>query len=243
MPSQNRHPAGASGGKGGEFAPDQSGKTNIPTPATETSLKSKAGALGGGSATPKVIVKIPKIIGRQKYDVSVEVSQETADRIHMARRLNSIENTYEKQFPFLLKFGKEMEDKFKEDILDGLGNVHDVNVAVKSLRNVLDEAEASPEKRTFLEEMEDSVIVKITIDSESDIPKVFAVLQDWCGLVSKSPVEYQDALPEEAQFKEAVMRTEAVINEHWKPEGWNQMPKMPTVFTIELRSLPSSHHN
>ena len=125
----------------------------------------------------------------------------------------------------------ELEAKTKEALAD-VPHIDRIGFRVKDHKSFLKKA-VQPKYSNPLEQLEDQVAGRVITFFRDDIPIVRNRLTEWFGDVEHETKE--PAGPSEFGYESDHFIF--VIAEHWKPEGWQDLAKMPTTFEFQIRTL------
>lgn len=141
---------------------------------------------------------------------------------------------YRERYPTLLDLAERLEAHLI-DCLDGIPHIDRISTRPKDPESFLNKAtEKRDEPYTDpLEEIEDQVAGRVLVFFERDIETVSDKLVDWYG-----PVEVSRREPErDEEFGYLSKHFIFVIPNHLKPQGWDDLTRMPPTFEIQVRTL------
>lgn len=144
---------------------------------------------------------------------------------------NELNTDYEARLPVLSALAAELETKTKEALAD-VPHIDRIGFRVKDHKSFLEKA-VQPKYSNPLEQLEDQVAGRVITFFRDDIPIVRNRLTEWFGDVEHETKE--PAGPSEFGYESDHFIF--VIAEHWKPEGWQDLAKMPTTFEFQIRTL------
>jgi putative GTP pyrophosphokinase len=144
---------------------------------------------------------------------------------------DELSTDYEARLPVLRALAAELEAKTKEALAD-VPHIDRIGFRVKDHKSFLKKA-VQPKYSNPLEQLEDQVAGRVITFFRDDIPIVRDRLTEWFGDVEHETKE--PAGPSEFGYESDHFIF--VIAEHWKPEGWQDLAKMPTTFEFQIRTL------
>lgn len=144
---------------------------------------------------------------------------------------DELSTDYEARLPVLRALAAELEAKTKEALAD-VPHIDRIGFRVKDHKSFLKKA-VQPKYSNPLEQLEDQVAGRVITFFRDDIPIVRNRLTEWFGDVEHETKE--PAGPSEFGYESDHFIF--VIAEHWKPEGWQDLAKMPTTFEFQIRTL------
>jgi len=144
---------------------------------------------------------------------------------------DDLSTDYEARLPVLRALAAKLEAKTKEALAD-VPHIDRIGFRVKDHKSFLKKA-AQPKYTNPLEQLEDQVAGRVITFFRDDIPIVRDRLTEWFG-----DVEHETKEPSgPSEFGYESDHFIFVITEHWKPEGWQHLAKMPTTFEFQIRTL------
>lgn len=119
-----------------------------------------------------------------------------------------------------------------EDALEGVEHIDRIAFRVKERDSFLQKA-AKPQYSAPLVELEDQVAGRVITFFRDDMEFIRTRLVEWFNAV-----EHEVKKPENpSEFDYESDHYVFVIPAHLKPEGWNNVPQMPTTFELQVRTL------
>lgn len=118
------------------------------------------------------------------------------------------------------------------DALAGLPHVDRITFRVKDRDSFLTKAR-KPKYTNPLIELEDQVAGRVITFFRDDLPLVRDRLTEWFGAVEHESKEPASATEFDYESDHYVF----VIPQHSKPAGWAALPRMPTTFEFQVRTL------
>lgn len=144
---------------------------------------------------------------------------------------DELSTDYEARLPVLRALAAKLEAKTKEALAD-VPHIDRIGFRVKDHKSFLKKA-AQRKYTNPLEQLEDQVAGRVITFFRDDIPIVRDRLTEWFG-----DVEHETKEPSgPSEFGYESDHFIFVITEHWKPEGWDDLVKMPTTFEFQIRTL------
>lgn len=146
-------------------------------------------------------------------------------------------SAYQARLPLLTELATTLADK-TEQALEGVPHIDRISFRAKGLTSFLNKSVAvdkngRPKYGVPLAEVEDQVGGRVLTFFRSDIAPVRDHVAEWFGAVEhepKEPVE-SDAFGYESDHYICV------INETYKPSGWDEFDDMPATFELQIRTL------
>jgi putative GTP pyrophosphokinase len=138
---------------------------------------------------------------------------------------------YDVRVPLLTLLAERLAVK-ANDALKGVPHIDRISFRVKERNSFLRKA-SLPKYSEPLTQLEDQVAGRVITFFRDDLEPVREHLCRWFGDVEhevKEPVGPTEFGYESHHFV-------FVISEHWKPDGWTAVEKMPTTFELQIRTL------
>lgn len=134
----------------------------------------------------------------------------------------------------LLRMLADTLDRKTRDALAGIAHVDRISFRAKDPHSFVEKA-LDPEKSYSdpLSEIEDQVGGRVITFFHDDIQRVRSQLSSFFGAVEYAPHEPA----RDAEFGYESDHYILVINENWKPAGWDAIESMPTTFELQIRTL------
>lgn len=138
---------------------------------------------------------------------------------------------YATRLPLLGQLADRIETTTCEALKD-VPHIDRISFRTKGHGSFLRKAAESKYKNPLVE-LEDQVAGRVITFFRDDIPVVRGRLTRWFGNVEHEVKE--PAGPNEFGYESD--HYVFVIAEHWKPQGWQDLPDMPTTFELQVRTL------